>query len=147
MPEINKDFIVDGPISSQMISDVLNASTRLDIGAQSIFLGQIRGDIINNQSVTGIEYSVYEEMIEPEMQKIITTITGKYSDIQKIHILHSAGLVKVGEISLLVFVCCGHRAQAFKAVEEIVDLIKLRIPIWKKEFLEDDTHRWPENRL
>ncbi len=146
MVTINKDFLVTGSITTLMVSEVINAANESNIGAHSIFLGQIRSDIINNQCVTGIEYSAYPEMVEAEMQKITSIVTEKYNDVIKIHVLHSIGLVNCGEISLLVFVGCGHRKQSFKAVEEIVELIKERLPVWKKEFLEDNSHNWPDNK-
>jgi len=146
MVTINKDFLVSGPITSLMVGEVINASNEANIGAHAIFLGQIRGDVVNEQRVTGIEYTAYPEMVEAEMHKITNQIIEKFNDVIKIHILHSIGLVKCGEISLLVFVGCGHRKQSFKALEEIVELIKDRLPVWKKEFLEDNSHLWPDNK-
>lgn len=146
MITINKEFLVKGPISSNLIAEIINSANQSGIGAHSIFFGQVRGDLIKSQVVTGIEYSAYQEMVEPELQKIITIVTEKYNDLKKIYILHSTGLVKAGEISLLVFVGCGHRKQSFRAVEDIVELFKERIPIWKKELLDDKSHQWPENK-
>ena len=85
-------------------------------------------------------------MVTNEMQKVINIVIDKYSDIKRIYIMHSKGIVKVGEISLVVFVGCGHRKQSFAAVEALVNLIKERVPIWKKEFLDDDSHQWPKNK-
>ncbi len=146
MVTINKDFLVNGPITSLMVGEIISASNEPNIGAHSIFLGQIRGDVVNEQCVTGIEYTAYPEMVDAELQKITNQVIAKYNDVIKIHILHSIGLVKCGEISLLVFVGCGHRKQSFKAIEEIVELIKERLPVWKKEFLEDNSHNWPDNK-
>ena len=62
------------------------------------------------------------------------------------HIKHSFGKVKTGEISLFVFVSSGHRVQAFKACEETVNLIKDEVPIWGKEIFEDESYVWKENK-
>jgi molybdopterin synthase catalytic subunit len=142
----NNNFLVDGPISSYLIGNVIKTSDNEDIGAHSIFLGQVRQDTINGQLVIGIEYSAYQKMLDPVVQSIIDLVATKYSDIKKIHISHSTGLVKTGEISLLVFVACGHRKESFCAVEEIVELIKVRLPVWKKEIFQDNTYQWPNNK-
>lgn len=146
MVKINKDFLVDGPIKPSTVAKIIQSTAEREIGAHSIFIGQVRADNIENRNVTGIEYSAYREMLVPEMEKIIQIVVEKYNDLKQIHIIHSIGMVKTGEISLLVFVACGHRKQSFKAVEDIVELIKEKIPVWKKEVFDDDTHQWPENK-
>jgi molybdopterin synthase catalytic subunit len=52
--------------------------------------------------------------------------------------------VKTGEVSLLVLVSAGHRAQSFRALEKCVELIKGNLPVWKKELFTDGTSRWIE---
>jgi len=146
MPIQNKDFLIEMPISSALIGEIVKNASNEDIGAHSIFIGQVRKDTINGKTVTGIEYTAYPNMLNPEMQNIIDTVSAKYQDIKKIHILHSTGLVKTGEISLLVFVACGHRKDSFRAMEEIVELIKEKIPVWKKEIFDDNSHQWPSNK-
>jgi len=78
------------------------------------------------------------------MESIILEISKKYSDVQKISIKHSIGEVKTGENSLFVLISAGHRIEAFKALEECVNLIKAQVPIWKKECFEDGTYFWTE---
>lgn len=145
MLTVNKEFLQDKPISPEQVSEIIKSGSKPNVGAHSIFLGQVREDQIDGKNVTEIEYSAYDEMVTNEMQKIINIVVDKYADIKRIYIMHTKGVVKVGEISMLVFVACGHRVQAFKSVAEIVNLIKERVPIWKKEFLEDDSHTWPKN--
>ncbi len=146
MLTVNKEFLQDRPISPEQVSEIIQSACKPNVGAHSIFLGQVREDKIDGKNVTEIEYSAYDEMVSKEMQKIINIVVDKYADIKRIYIMHAKGVVKVGEISMLVFVACGHRVQAFRAVAETVNLIKDRIPIWKKEFLEDSSHSWPENK-
>ena len=59
-----------------------------------------------------------------------------------LHIYHSSGLVKVGEISLFVFVSSARRKDCIDAMQSIVEDIKHTVPIWKKEILEDATEHW-----
>ena len=139
--EYKSKNLIEGAIDSKIIELKLRSgSTRTDSGAHNLFLGQVRNDIINEKEVKGIIYSAYGEMVDKEINLIITQILDKYSDVNKIDILHSTGLVKVGENSLLVFLSSGHRIQAFQALQETVELIKERLPVWKKEVFDDDTY-------
>lgn len=146
MLTVNKEFLQDHPILPEQISDILTSTNQGNIGAHSIFLGQVRADKIDNKKVVSIEYSAYNEMVTQEMKRVINIIADKYSDVKRINILHATGVVKVGEVSMLVFVASGHRIQAFRAVAETVNLIKERIPIWKKENYDDESHSWPTNK-
>lgn len=146
MLTVNKEFLQEQPIQPEQISEILINTTQSNIGAHSIFLGQVRADKIEKKKVVAIEYSAYNEMVNHEMNRIINIIADKYSDVKRINILHSTGVVKVGEISMLVFVASGHRIQAFRAVAETVNLIKERIPIWKKEIYNDESYTWPSNK-
>ncbi len=141
----NKNILIQGPIGQNLVSKIIDETRQGTIGAQSIFLGQVRNDVLEGKKVKEIDYSAYDEMVNSEMEKIFTHIKQKYNDLQKIYVRHSVGVVKAGEHSLFVLVAAGHRRQAFKAVEEIVDLIKEKLPVWKKETLEDGSHIWTEN--
>ena len=141
-----KEYLVNGPIKSDFIvNSIAKHQSMTNIGAHAIFLGQVRADVIDDKNVEGIEYSAYNEMAEKEFHKINETAFAKYPDMNCMHIKHSLGMVKSGEMSLFVFVSCGHRKQAFKALEEVVNEIKAKVPIWKKELLEGGDHAWTEN--
>jgi molybdopterin synthase catalytic subunit len=107
-----------------------------------IFLGQVRADEIKGKKVKAIEYSAYKELVNAEAEKIKKTILSEFSEVKSISIIHSTGIVKAGEISLLVFVSAGHRHQAMQACSKTVELIKENLPVWKKEIFEDDSHIW-----
>lgn len=135
----------EGAISPQFIADsIAKHSTKTGIGAHDIFLGQVRNDIKENKTVTAIEYSAYKEMAEDALLEIREEAFAKYNIIC-MHIYHSLGLVKAGEICLFVFVSSKHRKDAFSACQHIVERIKADVPIWGKELLEDDTSVWKEN--
>lgn len=110
-----------------------------------MFLGQVRDDILGGKRVAAIEYSAYEPMVNGEADKIVEEIKKEFDDVIFVEILHSTGLVKAGEISLLIIVSAGHRDHATRACRQAVELIKERLPVWKREIFEDDTHRWREN--
>ena len=92
-----------------------------------------------------IEYSAYEGMVSSEAEKIKETVIKEFNDVLEVVIIHSVGVVKAGEISLFVLVSAGHRDHASLACREAVELIKKKLPVWKKELLEDNTHQWKIN--
>ncbi|MBK8553652.1 MAG: molybdenum cofactor biosynthesis protein MoaE [Ignavibacteria bacterium] len=143
--KIKKTFI-EGTITPEFIGDsIAKHSTKMDIGAHSIFLGQVRNDVINGKEVKAIEYTAYIEMAEEKFHEIREAAFGKYS-LTCMHIYHSIGKVNAGEISLFVFTSSAHRKDAIKACEEIVERIKSEVPVWGKEIFDDESHQWKVNK-
>jgi len=140
-----KNIFVSGPITPTMVaSSIESHKDKTGIGAHSIFLGQVRSDRINNKTVAAIEYTAYEEMALKKMHEIRESIFASY-ELTCMHIYHSLGKVRVGEISLFVFTSSPHRKAAIDACEEVVERIKSGVPIWGKEIFEDDSYQWKEN--
>lgn len=136
---------VEGPIAPVFIGDAIaKHKVKTNIGAHSIFLGQVRKDKINDQEVTAIEYSAYKAMAEEKFTEIREDAFKEFS-IVCLHIYHSIGIVKSGEISLFVFVSAMHRKAAMAACEKIVERIKKEIPVWGKEILNNHTTHWKKN--
>ena len=137
---------VEGAISPSFIADsIAKHSTKTTIGAHDIFLGQVRKDEINGKTVEAIDYSAYTEMAEEKFHEIRELAFGKF-ELSCMHIYHSIGKVKTGEICLFVFVSSPHRQSAFDACRWIVEEIKANVPIWGKELFADETHTWKENK-
>lgn len=137
------DLLIKGPIGADLTASVISEfAGDKSCGAYSLFLGQVREDEINGKKVEAIEYSAYDSMVEKEAARIEEIVHKAFSDIKKIRILHSTGIVKTGEISLLVIVSAGHRDQATRACRHILEMIKENYPVWKKELFGDDSHRW-----
>ncbi len=137
---------VNGAIIPQFIADsIAKHSTKTSIGAHDIFLGQVRNDIINGKTVNSIEYTAYEEMAEEKFHEIRESAFSKYN-LTCMHIYHSLGSVKAGEICLFVFVSSSHRKDAFDACRDIVEQIKANVPIFGKEIFDDDSFVWKENK-
>ncbi len=140
-----KNIFVQGPVSAAFIADSISKhSSKKDIGAHSIFLGQVRADTIDNKTVAAIEYSAYEEMVLLAMHTIRGAIFEKYQ-LTCMHVYHSLGRVASGEICLFVFTSSAHRAMAIKACEEVVERIKKELPVWGKEVFTDEHYKWKEN--
>jgi len=141
------NVFVNGPITSDFIANsIAKHSTKTDIGAHDIFLGQVRSDIIDDKTVVAINYEAYQEMAGELFHEIREAAFAKYN-LVCMHIYHSLGVVKAGEICLFVFVSSKHRKVTFEACQDIVEQIKAMTPIWGKEIFEDDSYVWKENQI
>ncbi len=137
---------VEAAINPQFIADsIAKHSSKTDIGAHDIFLGQVRRDVINGKTVEYIDYSTYPEMAEEKLHEIRELAFSKF-ELSCLHIYHSLGKVKTGEVCLFVFVSSPHRQAAFDACRWLVEEIKAKVPIWGKELFADETHVWKENK-
>lgn len=146
MSKAIKNIFTEGAISPLFISEsIAKHATKKEIGAHSIFLGQIRQDEIEGKAVAAIEYTAYEEMVLEKMHDIREEIFAKY-DLTCMHIHHSLGIVKAGEICLFVFTSSKHRVAAMEACNEIVERVKAELQIWGREIFEDESHQWKVNK-
>jgi molybdopterin synthase catalytic subunit len=137
------NYLLDGPVTQKVISDLIGRlHEKTNTGGHSFFFGQVRADEINGKKVKAIEYSAYNGMVRVEADKIKEIIFSEFKDALSIEIVHSVGIVKAGEISLFVLVSAGHRHQAIEACSKTVELIKEKLPVWKKEIFDDDSHDW-----
>jgi molybdopterin synthase catalytic subunit len=140
------EYLFKGPVTPEIISATISKlGSRSDTGGHSVFLGQVRADTVDDRTVAGIEYSAYDRMVNDEAGKILNEISGTYNDVMAMEIIHSTGFVRAGEISLMVIVSAGHRDHAILACRQLVELVKQRLPVWKKEIFEDESHRWKGN--
>ena len=145
--KIIKKVFIEGAITPVFIGESISKhSTKKDIGAHSIFLGQVRNDRINDIEIKAIEYTSYIEMAEEKFHEIREAAFTRFNLIY-VNILHSLGKVRAGEISLFVFVASPHRTDAFDACRFIVEEIKANVPIWGKEIFDDETYSWKVNTL
>jgi molybdopterin synthase catalytic subunit len=141
-----KNYLINGPITQIEITHLIEKmGKRSDSGGHSVFIGQVRADKIKGKKVKAIEYSTYEGMVKVEAEKIINSILLEFGDVKSIEIIHSTGIVKAGQISLFVLVSAVHRDQAIQACSKTVELIKEKLPVWKKEIFDDDSHKWKQN--
>lgn len=140
-----KNIFVNGPIAASFIADSIQQhSSKKNIGAHSIFLGQVRADTIDGKKVAAIEYTAYEEMALESMHVIREAMFAKYS-LTCMHVYHSLGRVAAGEVCLFVFTSAPHRKAAIDACTDTVERIKAELQVWGKELLEDDSYLWKEN--
>ena len=111
-------------------------------GASIYFLGTVR-NINDNKKVTGITYDSHDEMVIKSFEEIYNEADQKL-DIQDkaVFIEHAKGYLELGEISIIIAVACKHRDQAYVLSRFIIEEIKKRSPIWKKEHYENDESEW-----
>lgn len=109
-------------------------------GAFASFEGWVR-DHHNGQKVTALEYEALAPLCESEANKIIDETKREFGITHAV-CLHRTGRLSVGEMSVWVGVSAPHRDEAFKACRYIIDELKKRLPIWKKEFLADGRTHW-----
>jgi molybdopterin synthase catalytic subunit len=139
------NIFVQGPVAPSFIAEsIAKHSHKKEIGAHSIFLGQVRDDLIDGKKVAAIEYSAYTEMALMQMAIIRDEIFSLYG-LTCLHIHHSLGLVQAGEISLFVFASSPHRRAAIDACNEVVERIKKDLPVWGKEVFDDVSYTWKQN--
>lgn len=140
-----KNVFVEGPITPENIaSSIAHHQVKTNIGAHDIFLGQVRADEIEGKTVQEIDYSAYEEMANKVFHEIRETAFDKF-DLTCMHIYHSKGIVKAGEICLFVFISSAHRKEAMNACQFLVEEIKEKAPVFGKELFEDESHQWKVN--
>ena len=117
--------------------EVVKAFSIPDAGAVVIFEGRPRGD----KGIIALHYEVYESMALREMEKIREEVLSQTGALE-ICLYHRKGEVKVGETSFLVVVFSKHRKEGFQACSLTVDLVKERVPIWKREVYKDRLGDW-----
>jgi molybdopterin synthase catalytic subunit len=142
---MSKTVFIQGAISSEFIGNsIAKHQSKLTIGTHNIFLGQVRADVIDGNTVSAIDYTAYEAMANEKMDEIRERAFAQF-DLICMHIYHSLGVVKAGEVCLFVFVSATRRKQVYEATETIVNWIKTEVPIFGKEIFENDTFAWKQN--
>ena len=132
MFEITKNILVPKGLKEKFLTG--------EAGAWVVFEGIVRNHN-EGKTVTSLEYESYEDLAKNEADKILMEAHQKFP-IDKIFCFHRTGKLKVGETSLWVGVSSAHRKEAFEACQYIIDQIKARLPIWKKEYYENGDSGW-----
>jgi len=110
-------------------------------GAESIFIGKVRNEN-SGKKVTAVTYDVHDQAVIKSFQSICNDAKTKFDKSSSIFLEHTKGYVPVGEISILIAVSSGHRDEAFKICRYILEEIKHKSPIWKKEHYTEGNEEW-----
>ncbi len=109
-------------------------------GALSIFSGLVRNHH-QGRTVVALEYEAFEKLCRREAEQIFKEAKKKFGTLA-ISCVHRIGKLKVSEMAIWIGVLCGHRDQSFQACRYIIDEIKARLPIWKKEYYSNGHSGW-----
>jgi molybdopterin synthase catalytic subunit len=124
--------ITEKPIDIQKVIDTVSS---LGAGAVNVFVGTVRNNA-HGKNVLWLEYEAYESMAVSEIRKIIDEASHRWP-LLGWGVSHRIGTLKPGEVSVVVAVSSPHRQQAFEACQFIIDTLKEKAPIFKKEIFED----------
>jgi molybdopterin synthase catalytic subunit len=113
------------------------------LGGAVVFCGTVRAGP-EDGPVVAIEYSAYDEMAEAECARIEAEVDTGWPGVA-VALRHRLGRVPIGEASIVIAVAAPHRAEAFEVCRYLIDEVKVRLPIWKREFLDDGEARWRSN--
>jgi molybdopterin synthase catalytic subunit len=123
--------LVDGPID---VSSVIREVETEDAGAVATFQGTVRRRS-RGRSVVALEYEAYEGMAERVMAELADAVKGSY-ELCEVAITHRIGRCELGEVSVAIAVSAPHRQDALSACRDLIDRLKERVPLWKKELYE-----------
>ena len=110
-------------------------------GAESIFVGRVRNEN-SGQKVNAVTYDAHDQAVIKSFQSICGDAKSKFDKNSIIFLEHAKGYVPVGEISILIAVSSGHRDEAFKICRYILEEIKHKSPLWKKEHYAEGKEEW-----
>jgi molybdopterin synthase catalytic subunit len=117
------------------VQKVIETASSLGAGAVNVFIGTVR-DTAHNKKVVWLEYEAYESMAVAETRKIIDEAAQKWN-LLGWAVSHRVGTLKPGEVAVVVAVSSKHRKETFEACQFIMDQLKEKVPIFKKEVFED----------
>lgn len=134
--------MIHSAITAEPISpvDVLERVGTDEDGAVLLFLGVVRNHA-DARPVSGMRYDAYQEMAG-EVLAAIAGEAGDRADSDRIAVVHRIGELEIGEVSVAIAVSSPHRAEAYDASRYVIEEIKKRLPVWKKEHYSDGASTW-----
>ena len=108
-------------------------------GGVALFAGAVR-DCDHDRGVTGLSYSAHPSAAD-ELRRVASEIAEKFP-VLGVAAVHRVGDLAIGDLAVVVAVSCPHRAEAFDACRELIDVLKASVPIWKHQRFSDGTAEW-----
>jgi len=108
-------------------------------GGIALFAGAVR-DSDHDRGVSGLSYSAHPSAVD-ELRRVAEVIAEKYPVIG-IAAVHRVGDLAIGDLAVVLAVSCPHRAEAFDACRDLIDVLKASVPIWKHQRFDDGTAEW-----
>jgi molybdopterin synthase catalytic subunit len=133
--------ITPDPLDASAIRSLVESISLPSDGGVVVFEGIVRNNA-RGRSVRYLEYDAFPEMALEQMRAIAAEVESRWAT-DHLAMVHRIGRLEIGECSVVVAVACPHRAEAFAACQYAIDTLKVRVPIFKKEVLEDG-EEWVE---
>ena len=124
--------ITDQPIVVEHVTQRVQSDLA---GGINVFIGTVRNHA-GARKVLRLEYEAYGSMAEKTMREIAEEARARWQLIG-CAIVHRTGMLQIGEVAVVIAVSAPHRQATFEACQYVIDTVKERAPIWKKEFYED----------
>lgn len=121
------------------VDEVLAAVSDPSTGGICLFVGTVR-DVDRGKSVTELEYTAH-----PSVSDVLRDVTDEIASTFPVNALaavHRVGELKVGDVAVVVAAAAPHRAEAFAACRRLIDELKARVPIWKRQLFDDGDAEW-----
>jgi molybdopterin synthase catalytic subunit len=129
-------YLTASPIDpGSMIARVLSPTR----GGIASFLGAVRNHQ-NGRDVLRLDYSAYAPMAEAECARIVAETQARWDCAVALE--HRIGSLTIGDIAVAIAVAADHRDEAFSACRYVIEQVKQRVPIWKREYFADGTEEW-----
>lgn len=132
-----RSALVDRPID---VAALVREVQRSANGATVLFLGTVR-DVNDDRGVSGLEYSAYAPMAERELADIVAEAAERWATPDVV-VEHRVGSLDLGEVSVAIAVAHPHRGEAYDASRYVIEELKRRVPVWKREHYLDGTREW-----
>ncbi len=121
-------------------ASLINEVSSPQYGAISLFVGTVR-EVNEGRSVSAIEYSAYKSMASAELERILDEAEARFG-VSALVVEHRIGLLGLGDVSIAIVAAHPHRVPALDCTRFVIEEIKKRVPIWKKEHYADGTREW-----
>lgn len=134
-------------IAVELTSEPLSVSAAYDdvshpeSGGIGVFVGTVRNHH-EGAAVTGLSYEAWEERARDLLMEVAQEVVAEFAGVRAVHVAHRLGDLDVGDASVVVAASAPHRDEAITAARALIDRVKERVPIWKREHLADGTARW-----
>lgn len=136
LPEVEVVGLMERAIDPGEVIAAVQAPSH---GGIASFVGLVR-DHHGGRQVVRLEYSAYEAMAEAEMARIVAEAAERWA--AKVAVRHRVGSLEVGEVAVAIAASAPHRGAAFEACRYVIEELKRRVPIWKKEHFADGSVAW-----
>ena len=134
---MTRSAVVERPLDpAALLAEVASTAN----GASVLFVGTVR-EVNLGRAVTGIDYAAYSAMAESELQAIVGEVAAQF-DTPHVVAEHRVGTLGLGEASIAIAVAHPRRAAAFDAARAVIEAVKQRVPIWKREHYADESREW-----